>query len=66
MDYEQAMAYIKNYKSAGISLGLERMRELCSRLDYPQQKLSFIHMRERTAKALLPLILAVFSASTDI
>ncbi len=50
MDYEQAMAYIKNYKSAGISLGLERMRELCSRLDYPQQKLSFIHIAGTNGK----------------
>lgn len=50
MDYEQALAYIKNYKSAGISMGLERMRELCSHLNHPQRKLSFIHIAGTNGK----------------
>lgn len=50
MNYEQAMAYIKNYKSTGILPGLERMRELCFRLDHPERKLRFIHIAGTNGK----------------
>lgn len=50
MNYEEAIAYIQNFQSNGISLGLERMRELCTRLAHPQKKLRFIHIAGTNGK----------------
>lgn len=50
MTYEEAMAYIQEAGSTGISLGLSRMRELCRRLGDPQKKLSFIHIAGTNGK----------------
>lgn len=50
MTYEEAMTYIQAAGSAGISLGLSRMRELCRRLGDPQKKLSFIHIAGTNGK----------------
>lgn len=50
MNYEEAMSYIRNYHSNGISLGLERMRELCTRLNHPERKLRFIHIAGTNGK----------------
>lgn len=50
MNYEEAITYIQNYQSNGISLGLERMRQLCAHLDNPQKKLRFIHIAGTNGK----------------
>lgn len=50
MNLREAKAYIQNYKSNGISLGLERMRTLCSYLGNPEKKLQFIHIAGTNGK----------------
>ena len=63
MNYEEALRYIKNYRSGGISLGLDRMRLLCSYLGDPQNKLRFVHVAGTNGKgstsAYISSILAV-------
>lgn len=63
MNYEEALRYIKNYRSGGISLGLDRMRLLCSYLGDPQNKLCFVHVAGTNGKgstsAYISSILAV-------
>lgn len=50
MDYKEALEYIQNYQSNGVSLGLRRMQELCTRLHHPQKKLRFIHIAGTNGK----------------
>lgn len=50
MKYEEAMDYIKNYRSTGISLGLDRMKELCFRLGNPENRLAFVHVAGTNGK----------------
>ena len=50
MDYKEAIDYVQNYQSNGISLGLRRMQELCARLHHPQKKLKFIHVAGTNGK----------------
>lgn len=50
MTYDEAMTYIQKAGSAGIQLGLARMRELCRLLGDPQNKLSFIHIAGTNGK----------------
>lgn len=50
MTYDEAMTYIQKAGSAGIQMGLTRMRELCRRLGDPQDKLSFIHVAGTNGK----------------
>lgn len=57
MNIKEALAFIENKKkraslsdSTGISLGLDRMRQLCAELDNPQDKLQFIHVAGTNGK----------------
>ncbi|MCH5252025.1 MAG: bifunctional folylpolyglutamate synthase/dihydrofolate synthase [Lachnospiraceae bacterium] len=50
MTYEEAMTYIQEAGKTGMSLGLDRMRELCRRLGNPQERLSFIHIAGTNGK----------------
>lgn len=50
MNYDEAIRFIRQYESTGISLGLGRMRELCARLGNPEKKLRFIHIAGTNGK----------------
>lgn len=50
MTYEEAMNYIHKAGCNGISLGLSRMRELCSRLGNPQDQIPIIHIAGTNGK----------------
>lgn len=58
MNYKEALHFIEEKKkraslsenSTGISLGLDRMRQLCAELDDPQDKLQFIHVAGTNGK----------------
>lgn len=50
MTYEEAMNYIQKASCNGISLGLSRMRELCSRLGNPQDQIPIIHIAGTNGK----------------
>lgn len=50
MNYEDALLYIEQLNSKGISLGLERITCLLGRLGNPQQGLSYIHVAGTNGK----------------
>lgn len=50
MTYEEAMAFIHCTDWKGSSLGLERMRDLMSRLGNPQDTLKFVHVAGTNGK----------------
>lgn len=50
MNYEEAMRYIEQLSSKGVSLGLERVGQLLKRLGNPQQGLRCIHVAGTNGK----------------
>ena len=50
MTYEEALDFIHAADWKGSNLGLDRIRELCSRLGDPQKKLKFIHVAGTNGK----------------
>ncbi len=50
MNYEQALSYIHSLQRFGSILGLERIKELCSKLGNPQNELKFIHVAGTNGK----------------
>ncbi len=61
MDYQQTLIYINQLSIAGVTLGLERIKELLKRLGNPQKQLRCIHVAGTNGKgsacALLESIL---------
>lgn len=58
MTYEEALNYINSSEWYGSRLGLERIRELLSRLGDPQKKLKFIHVAGTNGKGSCSAMLA--------
>ena len=50
MTYDEARQYIKEASKAGIRPGLSCMRELCRRLENPQDDLKIIHIAGTNGK----------------
>lgn len=50
MNYREAMAYVEELGRYGSVMGLASMRELCARLDDPQDKLKFAHIAGTNGK----------------
>lgn len=50
MTYDEAIKYIHGVSNFFCKPGLERIRELCDRLDNPQNKLKFIHVAGTNGK----------------
>ena len=44
MNYREAMEYMDGLQQYGSVMGLSTMRELCARLDDPQDRLKFVHI----------------------
>ena len=58
MTYDEAMTYIHHVTWRGSRLGLERTRELLSRIGNPQSKLKFIHIAGTNGKGSTAAMLA--------
>lgn len=50
MKYEQALEYIESLEKYGIVPGLENIKNLCERMDNPQDKLRFVHIAGTNGK----------------
>lgn len=50
MNYREAMAYVEELQQYGSVMGLEVMRELCTRLGNPQDQLKFVHIAGTNGK----------------
>ena len=50
MNYREAMAYVEELGQYGSVMGLTAMRELCARLDNPQDQLKFVHIAGTNGK----------------
>jgi dihydrofolate synthase/folylpolyglutamate synthase len=50
MTEKETYQYIDNLQTLGSHLGLESIRELCRRLDNPQDKLKFVHIAGTNGK----------------
>ena len=50
MNYREATEYIEELQQYGSVLGLDSMRELCSRLGNPQDELRFVHIAGTNGK----------------
>ncbi len=50
MDYQEALAFIKEATKFGIKLGLARMREILKRLAHPEKKFKAIHLAGTNGK----------------
>lgn len=50
MNYREATEYIEELQQYGSVLGLDSMRELCSRLGNPQDELQFVHIAGTNGK----------------
>ncbi len=50
MNYKEVLEYIESASSYGIVPGLDSIRELCSRLDNPQDRLKFVHIAGTNGK----------------
>ena len=50
MNYREAMEYIEELKQYGTVMGLDTMRELCTRLGNPQDELKFVHIAGTNGK----------------
>ncbi len=50
MNYREAMEYIEELQQYGSVLGLDSMRNLCARLNNPQDKLRFVHIAGTNGK----------------
>lgn len=58
MTYDEAMTYIHHVTWRGSRLGLERTRELLSRIGNPQNKLKFVHIAGTNGKGSTAAMLA--------
>lgn len=64
MNYREAMAYIEDLQQYGSVMGLETMRELCARLENPQDQLKFVHIAGTNGKgSVLAYVSTVLSAA---
>ncbi|MCD7747543.1 MAG: bifunctional folylpolyglutamate synthase/dihydrofolate synthase [Firmicutes bacterium] len=64
MTYENALEYIHSINWRGSRPGLSRIRELCRRLDNPQQGLKFIHVAGTNGKgSFCAMLSSVLTAS---
>lgn len=50
MNYQQAMDYIEEISGLGIVPGLDSIRELCTRIGNPQERLRFVHIAGTNGK----------------
>ncbi len=50
MKYQEALDYMDSLKNYGIVPGLDSVRELCRRLDNPQEELRFVHIAGTNGK----------------
>lgn len=50
MNYREAMEYMEELKQYGTVMGLDTMRELCTRLADPQDRLQFVHIAGTNGK----------------
>ncbi len=50
MNYREAMEYMDGLQQYGSVMGLSTMRELCARLDDPQDRLKFVHIAGTNGK----------------
>ncbi|MCM1123802.1 MAG: bifunctional folylpolyglutamate synthase/dihydrofolate synthase [Eubacterium sp.] len=50
MNYREAMEYIEELQQYGSVMGLAAIRELCARLDQPQEQLQFVHIAGTNGK----------------
>ena len=50
MNYREAMAYVEELGQYGSVMGLTSMRELCARLDNPQDRLKYVHIAGTNGK----------------
>lgn len=50
MNYREAMAYVEELGQYGSVMGLTTMRELCARLENPQDQLKFVHIAGTNGK----------------
>ena len=64
MNYREAMAYIEDLQQYGSVMGLETMRELCARLENPQDQLKFVHIAGTNGKgSVLAYVSTVLTAA---
>lgn len=64
MNYREAMVYIEDLQQYGSVMGLETMRELCARLENPQDQLKFVHLAGTNGKgSVLAYVSTVLSAA---
>ncbi len=50
MNYREAMEYMEELHQYGVVMGLTTMKELCARLDNPQEQLKFVHIAGTNGK----------------
>ena len=50
MNYREAMEYVEELQQYGSVMGLTTMRELCARLNDPQEQLKFVHIAGTNGK----------------
>ena len=65
MTPKEAISYIENYGWSTTRLGLERTKELLTRLGDPQKKLKFIHVAGSNGKGSTCAMLAAILTSAD-
>ncbi len=64
MNYREAMAYMEELQQYGSVMGLESIRELCARLENPQDQLRFVHIAGTNGKgSVLAYVSTVLSAA---
>lgn len=62
--YEEALAYLRNLTMFGFNLGLERVRELLSRLGDPQRQMRYVHIGGTNGKgSVASMVAAILSAA---
>ncbi len=64
MNYREAMAYMEELQQYGSVMGLESIRELCARLENPQDQLRFVHIAGTNGKgSVLAYVSTILSAA---
>lgn len=64
MNYREAMDYIEELQQYGSVMGLATIRELCARLNNPQDQLKFVHIAGTNGKgSVLAYVSTVLSAA---
>ncbi|MDA8229682.1 MAG: bifunctional folylpolyglutamate synthase/dihydrofolate synthase [Desulfitobacterium hafniense] len=56
--YEEALTYLSNLTKFGINLGLDRIKELLSRVDNPERKLRVVHVGGTNGKGSTSIMIA--------